>query len=100
MKHVNGKDLIEPVTCKGDITKAETQRIVNAVIEAITKGPSSDGKVNLTGFDSIEVHNRVPRIKRNPSAGESIQILRIPQVDLQSKQGIHSRYEQTRIMSV
>ena len=71
---MNKTELIEVVSSKAEITKAEAGRVVNAVFDGIIDGLKSDGKVILPGFGSFEIRNRTARVGRNPRTGEKIKI--------------------------
>ena len=71
---MNKTELIEVVSSKAEVTKAEAGRVVNAVFAAINEGLKSDGKVVLPGFGSFEVRKRTARVGRNPRTGEEIKI--------------------------
>ncbi|MBO4368216.1 MAG: HU family DNA-binding protein [Clostridia bacterium] len=71
---MNKTELIEVVSSKAEVTKAEAGRVVNAVLEAVNEGLKSDGKVVLPGFGSFEVRKRTARVGRNPRTGEEIKI--------------------------
>ena len=71
---MNKTELVEVVSSKAEITKAEALRVVNAVIEGINEGLVSDGKVIVPGFGSFEVRSRTARTGRNPRTGEKIKI--------------------------
>jgi DNA-binding protein HU-beta len=71
---MNKTELIEVVSSKAEITKAEAGRVVNAVFDAINEGLKADGKVVLPGFGSFEVRKRTARVGRNPRTGEQIKI--------------------------
>lgn len=71
---MNKTELIEVVSSKAEITKAEALKIVNATFDAIGEGLVSDGKVVLVGFGTFEVRTRTERVGRNPRTGENIKI--------------------------
>ena len=71
---MNKKELIEVVSSKAEITKAEAGRVVNAVFDGITEGLNADGKVVLPGFGTFEVRSRTARVGRNPRTGDKIKI--------------------------
>ena len=71
---MNKKELIETVSSKAQITKKEADLVVNATLEAIIEGLSSEGKVILPGFGSFEVRNKTAREGRNPRTGEPVKI--------------------------
>ena len=71
---MNKTELIEVVSSKSEITKAEAINVVNATLDAITEGLVADGKVVLVGFGTFEVRTRTARAGRNPRTGEQIKI--------------------------
>ncbi len=71
---MNKTELINAVATKAEITKAEANKVVNAVFDAIYEGIAKEGKVVLPGFGSFEVRNRTARVGRNPRTGEQIKI--------------------------
>ena len=71
---MNKTELIEVVSSKAEITKAEAGRVVNAVFDAVIDGLKGDGKVVLPGFGTFEVRKRTARVGRNPRTGEQIKI--------------------------
>ena len=71
---MNKTELIEVVSSKAEVSKAEAGRVVNAVLEGIVGGLKADGKVVLPGFGSFEVRSRTARVGRNPRTGEQIKI--------------------------
>ncbi len=71
---MNKTELIETVSSKAEITKAEAAKVVNATFDAITEGLEKDGKVVLVGFGTFEVRTRTARTGRNPRTGEAIKI--------------------------
>ena len=71
---MNKTELVEVVSSKAEITKAEAQKVANAVLDGIVEGLKKDGKVVLPGFGSFEVRARTARVGRNPRTGEKIKI--------------------------
>lgn len=71
---MNKSELVDAVAEKTDSTKADAQRAVDAVIDAITEALESEDSVQLTGFGTFEVRERSARTGRNPQTGEEIQI--------------------------
>jgi len=74
LKRMNKKELIETVSSKAEITKKEADQVVNAVLDSIIEGLSTEGKVILPGFGSFEVRTRTAREGRNPRTGEKIKV--------------------------
>ena len=71
---MNKTELVEVVSSKAEITKAEALKAVNAVFDGINEGLKGDGKVVLPGFGTFEVRSRTARVGRNPRTGEQIKI--------------------------
>ncbi|MBR3494972.1 MAG: HU family DNA-binding protein [Clostridia bacterium] len=71
---MNKQELIEKVSSKAEITKAEAAKVVSATLESITEGLVADKKVILVGFGTFEVRERAAREGRNPRTGDKIKI--------------------------
>ena len=71
---MNKTELVEVVSSKAEITKAEAQKVVSVTLDAIIEGLVADGKVVLPGFGSFETRQRSARSGRNPRTGETIKI--------------------------
>ena len=57
-----------------DMSKAASERALDAVLNAIKKGVQAGGQVQLVGFGTFRVSKRAARTGRNPKTGEQIQI--------------------------
>ena len=71
---MNKTELIEVISSKAEITKAEAGKVLGAALDAIDEGLASDVKVTLVGFGTFEVRSRNARTGRNPRTGEKIKI--------------------------
>jgi nucleoid DNA-binding protein len=58
----------------GETSKAQAERAVNAVIEAIKLGVKKSKQVQLIGFGTFKIASRKARKGVNPKTGESIKI--------------------------
>jgi DNA-binding protein HU-beta len=67
-------DLISKIAQKSDLTKADSERALNACLAAIEDILVKDGKLTLTGFGSFVVDERKSRKGRNPQTGQEITI--------------------------
>lgn len=63
-------ELIDAVAAKTDISKKDTERVVNTILETITKTLVDGGKVALTGFGIFSVNKREARTGVNPQHPE------------------------------
>ncbi|MEA4902840.1 HU family DNA-binding protein [Desulfitobacterium sp.] len=71
---MNKADLIAMVAEKTDMSKKDSEKAVNAVLNAIEEALAKEDKVQLVGFGTFEVKNRAERTGRNPQTKESIVI--------------------------
>jgi len=67
-------EFVAKVAEKTELTKADSEKAVNAFLETVTETLKSGDKVVFTGFGSFEVAERAAREGRNPSTGEKLQI--------------------------
>ena len=71
---MNKSDLIDAVAGDADVSKAEAARVVDAVIDSITRALKNGDTVTLVGFGTFQVRERAARSGRNPKTGETIKI--------------------------
>jgi len=71
---MNKTDLIAAVAEGAGLTKKDTERVLNAAIDAITLSLSKGEKVQLSGFGTFETKEREARIGRNPRTKEAVEI--------------------------
>lgn len=71
---MNKAELIEAVSKVTEMTKADTERNLDAFIDVISKNIKKKDGVKLVGFGTFAVSARKARVGRNPQTGEEIQI--------------------------
>lgn len=71
---MNKAELIRSMSEKGDITKVDAEKALNAFVESIEEALVNGDKVQLIGFGSFEVRERAARKGRNPQTKEEITI--------------------------
>lgn len=71
---MNKQELIQEVAADSELTKAQAEKTVNAVLAGIKKGLKKDKTVQLVGFGTFGVRQRKARTGRNPRTGETIKI--------------------------
>ena len=71
---MNKNDLIAAVAGATDMSKADSTKAVDGVLEAVTGSLKSGNEVRLVGFGTFSVADRAASTGRNPRTGESIQI--------------------------
>jgi integration host factor subunit beta len=67
-------ELVERVAEKINLTKKQTEAIVNILLNSITEALGKGDKVELRGFGSFRIRERNPREGRNPKTGETVSI--------------------------
>ena len=67
-------ELVERVAEKINLTKKQTEVIVNILFMSITEALGQGDKVELRGFGSFRIRRRSPREGRNPKTGASVYI--------------------------
>ena len=70
---MNKTELIAAAAQSAGLTKKDTERVLNAAIDAITAYLVKGDKVQLSGFGTFEVKAREARIGRNPHTKEAIE---------------------------
>ena len=73
-------ELIDVVSAKTDSSKKDTERVINAVLETITKTLVDGEKVAFTGFGTFSVNRREARTGVNPQHPE--QKIQIPAMNV------------------
>ena len=71
---MNKTELIAIAAENAGLTKKDTERVLNACIDAITAALVKGEKVQLSGFGIFETKEREARVGRNPRTKEAIQI--------------------------
>ncbi len=69
---MNKVELIAAVAAKTNMTKADAEKAVNAVMESVKETLVAGDKVQLVGFGTFEVGKRAERNCRNPKTGETM----------------------------
>lgn len=71
---MNKTELIAAVAESAGLTKKDTERVINAAIDAITANLVTGEKVQISGFGTFETKTREARVGRNPHTKEAIDI--------------------------
>ena len=71
---MNKAELITAVAEQTGLSKKDSEKAVNATLEAITATLETGEKVQLVGFGVFDVKTRAARIGRNPKTKEEIEI--------------------------
>ncbi|MFZ5424741.1 MAG: HU family DNA-binding protein [Patescibacteria group bacterium] len=68
------QDLINAVADKAGLTKVDSGKALDALVEVISSALARGEKVTWTGFGTFEVRTRAARMGRNPQTGAPLHI--------------------------
>jgi DNA-binding protein HU-beta len=71
---MNKGELIEAVAGSSGLSRSESTKAVDAVLDTVSKTLAGGGSVSLVGFGTFTVKSRAARMGRNPRTGEAIHI--------------------------
>lgn len=71
---MNKSQLISSVAQDTGLTKKDTERALNSIVQNIEQALAAGQRVSLVGFGTFEVRPRKARMGRNPRTGEAIEI--------------------------
>jgi DNA-binding protein HU-beta len=71
---VNKAELIEKVAKKTLLTKVQSEQVIDAALEVITRTVSKGEEVKLVGFGTFSRTDRKSRAGRNPKTGTKLVI--------------------------
>lgn len=71
---MNKQELVELVAKECELSKANGEKAVNAVLNGIKNGVKKSKEVRLIGFGSFSIRARKARKGRNPQTGAIINI--------------------------
>ncbi len=71
---MNKQELVDAIASASSLTKADSEKALNATVGAITASLSKGESVQLIGFGTFSVSERAARTGRNPQTGKEIHI--------------------------
>ena len=71
---MNKAELIEAIVKETELSKAAAGRVLNTVIDTITKTVAKKQDVQLIGFGTFKAAKRAARTGKNPRTGEKLKI--------------------------
>jgi DNA-binding protein HU-beta len=71
---MNKGELISAIADKSGLSKATSEKALNAIISAVSTSLKKGQRVGLVGFGSFNVVKRAARNGRNPQTGKAIKI--------------------------
>jgi len=67
-------DLVEEVTKLGDLTRRDSEVIVETIFDSVIGALRAGDKIEIRGFGSFRIRQRKPRIGRNPKTGTRVEV--------------------------
>jgi integration host factor subunit beta len=67
-------DLIEEVSRVVEVTRKESEVIVETIFESVVKSLRAGEKVEIRGFGSFRTRERQGRVGRNPKSGDRVEV--------------------------
>jgi len=67
-------DLVEELAKVSNLTRKDSETIVNTLFDTITEALAKGDKVELRGFGSFRIRQRRARRGRNPKTGTSLNV--------------------------
>jgi len=67
-------DLIDEVSRLTELTRKDSEVIVETIFEGIVRSLRSGEKIEIRGFGSFRIRQRNPRIGRNPKTGDKVEV--------------------------
>ncbi len=71
---MNKGELVASISKQSGLTKADSQRALDATLDSIEGALKKGDKVTLPGFGTFSTSKRAARTGRNPQTGKEIQI--------------------------
>lgn len=71
---MNRKDLVETVAREADLSGAQADAAVGALLDGVVAAVAAGERVILPGFGTFESRQRSARTGRNPQTGETMEI--------------------------
>ncbi|RML52525.1 DNA-binding protein HU family [Pseudomonas syringae pv. maculicola] len=72
--HMRKPDVAAAIAEKADLTKEQSNRVLNAILEEITGALHRKDSVTLVGFGTFLQRHRGARTGKNPQTGEPVKI--------------------------
>src|SRR5204863_2365121 len=67
-------DLIEEVARVVDMTRKDSEVIVEAIFDSIVRALRTGDKIEIRGYGSFRTRQRQPRVGRNPKTGTRVEV--------------------------
>lgn len=67
-------DLVDDVTQAAELSRKDSETVVEIVFESIVKSLRAGDKIEIRGFGSFRSRQRKARVGRNPKTGERVEV--------------------------
>ncbi len=67
-------ELIEDVSRVAELSRKDSETIVETIFESIVKSLRTGDKIEIRGFGSFRTRQRNPRVGRNPKTGARVDV--------------------------
>ena len=67
-------DLIEEVSRVAELTRKDSEVVVETIFESIVRSLRTGDKIEVRGFGSFRTRQRKPRVGRNPKTGARVDV--------------------------
>ena len=67
-------DLIEEVSKVTEMTRKDSEVIVEAIFDSVIRSLREGDKIEIRGFGSFRTRQRQPRVGRNPKTGTRVEV--------------------------
>jgi integration host factor subunit beta len=67
-------DLIEEVSRLAELTRKDSEIIVETIFDSVVRSLRSGDKIEIRGFGSFRTRQRKPRVGRNPKTGARVEV--------------------------
>lgn len=67
-------DLIDAVSRLSDLTRKDSEVIVETIFESVVRSLRTGDKIEIRGFGSFRTRQRKSRVGRNPKTGDPVEV--------------------------
>jgi len=67
-------DLVDKVTALGDLTRRDSEIIVDVLFDSVIGALKTGDKIEIRGFGSFRTRQRNSRVGRNPKTGAKVDV--------------------------
>ena len=71
---MNKTELVAVLAEKAEVSKKDTEKVLNAFIETVQDAVKAGDKVQLVGFGTFEARKRAARVGTNPQTKAKVEI--------------------------